>query len=130
VDHRSLLPRLLLFEAATYAIASLVHFGVMIHGFEHDRAGTAEAIIAAVLLVGFAITRLRPGWTRSAAFLVQLFALLGTFVGLFSIVVGFGPRTVPDVVYHAAIVVVLLVGLGVSWHARAGDNGLEREPAS
>ena len=130
MDRRSLLPRLLVFEAATYAIASLVHFGVMIHGFEHDRAGTAEAIIAAVLLVGLATTLLRPGWTPSAAFIAQLFALIGTVVGLFSIVVGFGPRTVPDVAYHAAIVVVLLVGLVVSWRSRAGANGLEREPAS
>ena len=130
MDRRSLLPRLLLFEAATYAVASLVHFGVLIRGFEHDRAGTAEAIIAAVLLVGLATTLLRPGWTRSAAFLAQLFALMGTFVGLFSIVVGFGPRTVPDVAYHAAIVIVLLVGLVVSWRSRVGDNGLEREAAS
>jgi hypothetical protein len=130
MDRRSLLPRLLLFEAATYAIASLVHFGVLIRGFEHDRAGTAEAIIAAVLLAGLATTLLRPGWTRSAAFLAQLFALIGTFVGLFSIVVGFGPRTVPDVAYHAAIVVVLLVGLVVTWRSPVGDNGLEREAAS
>ena len=130
MDRRSLLPRLLLFEAATYAIASLVHFGVLIRGFEHDRAGTAEAIIAAVLLAGLATTLLRPGWTRSTAFLAQLFALIGTFVGLFSIVVGFGPRTVPDVAYHAAIVVVLLVGLVVTWRSPVGDNGLEREAAS
>jgi hypothetical protein len=130
MDRRSLLPRLLLFEAATYAIASLVHFGVLIRGFEHDRAGTAEAIIAAVLLAGLATTLLRPGWTRSAAFLAQLFALIGTFVGLFSIVVGFGPRTVPDVAYHAAIVVVLLVGLVVTWRSPVGANGLEREAAS
>jgi hypothetical protein len=38
-----------------------------------------------------------------------------------SIAVGVGPRTVPDVVYHGAIVVVLVWGLTVTVRARPDD---------
>jgi branched-subunit amino acid permease len=48
----------------------------------------------------------------------QGFALLATCVGLFTIAVGVGPRTVPDVAYHVAIVIVLLWGLMVARRAR------------
>ena len=41
----------------------------------------------------------------------QEFALLGTLVGVFTIIVGVGPRTLPDVAYHLAIIVVLVFGL-------------------
>ncbi|MGQ0810691.1 MAG: hypothetical protein ACT4OO_05640 [Nitrospiraceae bacterium] len=36
---------------------------------------------------------------------------MGTLVGVFTIIVGVGPRTTPDVVYHLAIVAVLFWGL-------------------
>lgn len=52
---------------------------------------------------------------------VQGFALLGTLVGLFTIAVGVGPRTVPDLVFHAGIVAVLVWGLIVT--ARAVSKG-------
>src|SRR5205814_9642343 len=51
----------LLFEAATYVGAALVHFGILIGGYEHRAAGTAERVSAAVLLAGFATTWLTPG---------------------------------------------------------------------
>lgn len=31
------------------------------------------------------------------------FALLGTFVGVFTIAIGIGPRTVPDIVFHSLL---------------------------
>ncbi|MFN2556638.1 MAG: hypothetical protein ABR592_07155 [Nitriliruptorales bacterium] len=40
----------------------------------------------------------------------QGFALLGTLVGVFTIVVGVGPRTAPDIVYHFVILAVLMWG--------------------
>lgn len=101
----------LLAEAASFATAALVHFGVLIHGYEHAKAGTAETVIAAVLVAGLAVTWIRPASTRAAGLAVQAFALLGTFVGLFTIAVGVGPRTAPDLAYHAGIVAVLLAGL-------------------
>jgi hypothetical protein len=37
--------------------------------------------------------------------------LLGTLVGLFTIAIGIGPRTAPDVIYHLVMVIVLVLGL-------------------
>jgi hypothetical protein len=99
------------FEAATFVAASLIHSGVIITGYEHQKARIAEGVIATVLLVGAAFTWIRPAWTRQAGLAAQGFALLGTLVGIFTIIVGVGPRTVPDIAYHVAIVVVLICGL-------------------
>jgi prepilin signal peptidase PulO-like enzyme (type II secretory pathway) len=104
----------LLFEAATFVAAALIHFGVLLDGHQHREAAVAESVIAAVLLTGSALTWIRPAWTRRVGLGAQGFALLGTLVGLFTIAIGIGPRTVPDIVYHIAIVVVLVWGLVVS----------------
>jgi hypothetical protein len=113
-------------EAASFATAALVHFGVLFHGYEHGKAGTAESVIAAVLLAGLALTWIRPASTRSAGLAVQAFALLGTLVGVFTIAVGVGPRTVPDVAYHVAIVAVLAWGLVAA--ARSAPQGRSLHP--
>jgi hypothetical protein len=102
---------LMLFEAATFVAASLIHSGVMVAGYEHQQARIAEGVIAIVLLVGAALSWIRPAWMRQAGLAAQGFALLGTLVGIFTIIVGVGPRTVPDIAYHVAIVVVLIWGL-------------------
>ena len=43
---------------------------------------------------------------------------MGTLVGVFTIIVGVGPQTTPDVVYHIGIVAVLLWGLRVNMTTR------------
>src|SRR6266480_546693 len=57
------------------------------------------------------------------ALAVQGFALIGTFVGVFTIAIGIGPRTVPDLVIHAIMVLELVWGLVVAGRARAGPAG-------
>ncbi len=109
----------MLLEAASFAAASLIHSGVFIVGYEHQEARIAEGVIATVLFVGLASTFVRPAWTRWVGLVAQGFALLGTLVGIFTIVVGIGPRTVPDLVYHGGIVVVLVLGLYVAARTRA-----------
>jgi hypothetical protein len=109
----------LLFEGACFALAALVHFGVLVKGYQHPYAPFAESLIAVVLLVGLALTWVWPEQTRSIGIIVQAFALLGTLVGLYTIAVGVGPRTVPDLAFHFGIVIVLIVGLIVA--ARAPD---------
>lgn len=64
-----------------------------------------------VLLVGWASTWIRPIWTRRLGLAAQGFALLGALVGVFTIVVGVGPRTTPDVAYHIGILALLVWGL-------------------
>ena len=111
---------LLLVEAATYVIVALVHFGVLTTGFEHRQAGTAESLIAAVLLVGLALTWTHVASARTIGLAAQGIALAGTLVGVFTIAIGVGPRTVPDLAYHATIVAVLIWGLVVTARAPAG----------
>lgn len=113
---------LLLIEAVTFAIAASIHFGLLTTtGYEHRAAGIAESVIAAVLLVGIATSWLARTWQRYAGLAVQAFALLGTLVGIFTIVVGVGPRTLPDIAYHVAIVVLLAWGLTLAARIPAGE---------
>jgi hypothetical protein len=109
----------LLVEAATFTVASLAHAGVLVHGHEHAQARVAEGVIAVVLLAGVLASWMRPLWTRAAGLAAQGFALLGTLVGLFTIAVGVGPRTTPDVAFHAGVVAVLVWGLVTAARAPA-----------
>src|SRR5216683_2811003 len=74
-------------------------------------AGTAETVIGLVLLAGLITTIVREPLTRNAGLVAQLFALLGTLVGVFTIIVGVGPRTVIDVVIHTVMLALLGSGL-------------------
>ena len=105
-----------LIEAAAFITAASIHFGVLMGGYVHQKAGIAESVIALVLLAGLAWTWIRPPSVRAAGLAAQAFALLGTIVGIVAIVIGAGPRTIPDIVYHIAIVVVLAIGLLVARH--------------
>jgi hypothetical protein len=49
--------------------------------------------------------------SRTLGLVCQGFALLGTLVGLFTIAIGIGPRTVLDLVLHSATIALLLTGL-------------------
>jgi hypothetical protein len=115
----------LLFEGASFVVAGLVHRGMLINGYEHREAAIAESLIGVVLLVGFGLTWVWPARTRLIGIAAQAFALLGTLVGVFTIAIGVGPRTVPDIAYHLAIVVALVCGLVVA--ARAPADGA-RQP--
>jgi len=115
----------LLVEAVAFAAAALVHSGVLVDGYEHREARVAESVIALVLLAGLVVTWIRPAWTREAGIAAQGFALLGTLVGVFTIVVGVGPRTAPDIVYHVGIVAVLVWGLVVAVRT-AADASTQR----
>ena len=104
----------LLPEGASFVVAGLVHAGVLVDGYAHRQASIAESTIAVVLLVGCGLTWIWPARTRPLGLAAQGFALLGTLVGLFTIAVGVGPRTVPDLAYHVAILAALALGLVVA----------------
>jgi hypothetical protein len=120
---RQTIRRFLLFEGASFLVAGLVHRGVLVNGYEHREAAIAESVIAVVLLVGFGLTWIWPARTRLIGLAAQAFALLGTLVGVFTIAIGVGPRTVADIAYHLAIVVALVWGLVVAARAPADGAG-------
>lgn len=113
---------LVIAEAAAFISAALTHFGIPITGYQHLQAGRAESVIGLVVFVGWIVILARPSWTRRVGLAVQGFALLGTLVGIFTIAVGVGPRTLPDLVYHACMIVLLLFGLIVAIRARRGQG--------
>src|SRR5438309_1165844 len=53
------IPSFVFFESVTFIVASLIHFGVLIDGYEHQKAGIAESVIGIVLLVGWVWTWVR-----------------------------------------------------------------------
>jgi hypothetical protein len=113
-----------LIEGAAFIAAALTHFGLLIGGYEHQKAGTAESVIGIVLLVGLVLTWIRPESTREIGLAVQAFALLGTLVGIFTIAIGVGPRTVPDIAFHIGITVMLAWGLIVTAPTRSAGQGV------
>ena len=112
-----------LIEAVSFLVAALIHSGVLLAGYEHPRARIAEGVITIVLFVGLALTWLRPARTRTVGLVVQGFALAGTLIGLFTVAIGVGPRTPPDLVYHVGILVLLIWGLIVTAQARPQQLG-------
>ncbi len=102
---------LLITEIIIFLLASLTHRGVIIHGYEHSRAWIAEGIICLVLLTGLIFTLFSPGGLKTISLAVQGFALFGTFVGIFTITIGIGPRTIPDYILHAVLVILLVWGI-------------------
>lgn len=109
-------------EALAFAIAALVHYGLLLSGHAHLKAAIAESVIALVLAGALVLGRARADCPRKLGLAAQGFALLGTCVGLFTIAVGVGPQTTGDLVFHGVIVAVLLCGLVATWRGgrRAG----------
>lgn len=109
---------LLLLQIAIFLAAISLHFGLSLGGYRDQAAGTAESVIAIVLAAGFLLTWTPRFWSRRAAIAAQTFGVLGVLVGLFTIAIGVGPRTVLDLILHGAMLLTLLAGLVISlrWH--------------
>jgi hypothetical protein len=114
--------RFLAVEAGAFFLAALIHAGYLVQGYQHHAARIAECILGLVLAAGLVTGVLRPALTRAAGILTQGFALLGTLVGVFTIMVGVGPRSLPDVIYHLAMVGLLLWGLRTAVRAPASER--------
>lgn len=115
--------RLFLFiEGISFLLVSMIHRGALIAGFAHQQASIAETSTAIVLLVALGLAWLWTSQTRLIATVAQALASFGTLIGIFTIAVGVGPRTGPDIAYHITILAVLTWGLVVAARALAGGE--------
>ena len=123
---------LMLVEAVTLGIASIVHFGVVIPlgviTLDDPFAGARipEAIIA--IVVGVAAISLLTGWAGAwwLALAAALFAIAGVIVGVS--VVLFGTVSRPgDLVYHFSLLVALLVTVALLF-TPAARHAIRRSP--
>ncbi len=107
-------------EASAFGAAALVHSGVLVRGYEHWKAATAESVIGVVLLVGLGVTVVTAQASRAVGLAAQAFALLGTLVGILTIAIGVGPRSALDIAFHVGFVVALITGLVLVARGRIG----------
>jgi len=123
---------LMLVEALTLAIASVVHFGVVIPlgvlTLDDPFAGARipEAIIAVVVAVAAIslLTRWVGAWWLALA--ATLFAIAGVLVGVSIVLFGTGSRP-GDLVYHFSLLVALLVTVGLLF-TPAARQAIRRAP--
>ena len=101
----------LLLQIAIFLSLVSIHFGLLIGGYRHRDAGTAELMIVAVLVAGLLLTWTPPPWRRRAATAAQSFGILGALVGLVTIAIGIGPRTLLDLTLNGTLLLTLIVGL-------------------
>jgi hypothetical protein len=101
-------------DVVVFGLAALLHAGVLTTGYEHREARIAETVIGVVLFLGLLVTVATPKLTRRAGLLAQGFALLGTCVGVLTIVIGIGPRTALDLAIHSTMLALLAGGLVVT----------------
>ena len=123
---------LMLVEAVTLAVASIVHFGVVIPlgvvTLDDPFAGAKipEAIIAVV--VGVAALSLLTRWAGAwwLALAATIFAIAGVLVGVSIVLSGTVSRT-GDLIYHFSLLVALLVTV-VLLFTPAARHAIRRSP--
>jgi hypothetical protein len=116
-----LLTIVLALEILLLAAAAIVHAGFVLPGHEHVQAATAEVVIGSVLLIGLVLAAAWPKRRRALALGTQTFALIGTTVVLFTILVGAGPQSGADLVFHGLLLVLLV--FGAVWTSRRLTSG-------
>jgi hypothetical protein len=98
-------------EAATFALASAVHFAT-----SFTDAAIPELLIAAVLGLGSAAVLSRRQHARGTAVGTTSFATFGTILGL--TIIATGRQDAPDLAYHATILTALAATLIALWRER------------
>ncbi len=109
--HRKTISYFIGFEAVAFFLAALIHKGFFIQGYMHYAAGVAETVITGILVAGLLLSWLQTGWARTLGLAVQGLAFLGTSIGIATIIIGIGPSTLLDIVYHGLMLAVLGAGI-------------------
>ena len=101
----------LLVQIAIFVVLVLIHFGLLIGGYRHQSAGVTELLIIGVLLFGLLLTWTSPPWNRRGAVGAQSVGTFGVLLGLLTIALGIGPRTLLDISLDFALLLTLIAGL-------------------
>jgi hypothetical protein len=101
----------LLVQIAMFLVLVTIHFGLLIGGYGHPAAATTELVIAVVLVFGLLLTWTPPPWSQRAARAAQSFGTLGVLVGLLTIALGIGSRTILDLSLNLVLLLTLIAGL-------------------
>ena len=107
----------LLVQIAMFLALVTIHVGLLVDGYRHPAAGTTEVVIAVVLVFGFLLTWTPPPWSQRAATAAQSFGTLGVLLGLFTITLGIGPRTILDLSLDVVLLLTLTAGLATTKRA-------------
>jgi hypothetical protein len=105
---------LMTIEASSLVVMSYLHLSGVVGGggppYSPSSAGITEAVIAVALLAGAFTVWRNPARARATALGTVVFAIAGFVLGL-SITAGSGVTT--DIAYHASVLPLLLVTLGI-----------------
>lgn len=116
--------------AVSLGVATALHLSGLVHGrspsFDPDAAGTAEAVIGVVLAASaVAMTRL-PHRARVVGMAAMSFALVGFLVGISETARG---GAIPDIVYHATVIPLLVGGLATLARSKRSHDALVALPS-
>ncbi len=120
---------LLIIDIVSLMLVAAIHWGILLGG-SFQRAAMYETTVAAVLVLGLALTFGSPGVARVGAFATQLVALFGVGMGMYMAVNGMAPNSVFDLGYLALAAVLLVVGLIGAVHLDVSDVENERRALS
>ena len=110
-------------KAAVFIAAALIHFGVVLDGYNDPGSRHGGECHCDRSFGRSADQSVAPQLDRRAGILVQGLALVGTLVSLTFLVI-LGPRTFFDIAIHVAMVVLLVSGLVVTVCATATFQGM------
>lgn len=113
-----LLRGLLFIQSASLLVAAALHAGIVIRG-PFEQAAMYEGSLGVILAIALGLTFLAPGSAGLLGLVAQGLTLAGATIGLYLAVLGVAPHTPLDIVYHVALIGLLVVGLGVAWRLRA-----------
>jgi len=109
---------LVVFDAATFVLAAMLHLGVRVPlGFAvlaEPRiipASIVEGLCGLFLAVSVYALLNRQSWGWLITTAAHVFALAGVLLGMFSLAIGFGPRTELNDIYHRLMLLLLIIGL-------------------
>jgi hypothetical protein len=110
--------------AASLLVAAALHAGLVIEG-PMDQAAMYETGVAVILVIGLAMTFVGPAWARWGGLAATVLALGGASIGLYVAILGIGPNTLADMIYHVALIALLLLGIVVAWRIPTEQPSVE-----